>query len=187
KVEDKLNEFDLDAKEGNLKICVNYLFEYYHNYLNSDLVNEKTILNKYTLNKFRKQFEDYEIDVQDWLVHIYDVYEKHIHKSINSLLKKEEMFYLYHTDSDFRSCSYDCYAHLIKKNNFLKDQSEYLFKYIKEYHSVQSMKKEDWQNPFITEEINSWIEDTWVKYKVNIWAFVDDYTNRFLMMNHFGQ
>lgn len=34
KKEDKLNEFDLDARTQNMKLCVDYVFEYFNNYLN---------------------------------------------------------------------------------------------------------------------------------------------------------
>lgn len=31
----------------------------------------------------------------------------------------------------------------------------------------------------MTEEINEWLEKTWEKYKVNIWAFASNYVERF--------
>ena len=43
KKEDKLNEFDLDARTQNMKICVDYIFEYFNNYLNSTEAEEKTV------------------------------------------------------------------------------------------------------------------------------------------------
>jgi len=33
KKEDRLNEFDIEARSQNLKICVDYVFEYFNNYL----------------------------------------------------------------------------------------------------------------------------------------------------------
>ena len=33
KKEDRLNEFDVNARAENLRICVNYVFEYFNNYL----------------------------------------------------------------------------------------------------------------------------------------------------------
>lgn len=44
KKEDVLNEFDKDKKDNNLKICVNYIFEYFNNYLNITELEERTIL-----------------------------------------------------------------------------------------------------------------------------------------------
>ena len=32
--EDRLNEFNLDARNENTWVCVNYLFRYFKNYLN---------------------------------------------------------------------------------------------------------------------------------------------------------
>ncbi len=41
KKEDKLNEFDIDARAQNIKICVDYVFEYFNNYLNITEAEEK--------------------------------------------------------------------------------------------------------------------------------------------------
>jgi len=44
KKEDKLNEFDIDARAQNLKNCVDYVFEYFNNYLNITEAEEQTVL-----------------------------------------------------------------------------------------------------------------------------------------------
>lgn len=123
--------------------------------------------------------KEYDKDIQDWIVNIYDVHEKHIHRSIINFLKKDNMFFLYHTESEFRSCSYDCYAELIKKNPFLKDQTEMLFKFIKDYHRIKSQEEMNDLSEFLTEDINKWLDETWNKYNVSIRAFVSNYTLRF--------
>lgn len=179
KREDKVNEFDIDSKMENMRICVNYVFEYFNQYLNIDEMEQKTFLNNERLEKFRKQLEMYEEDIQEWLVNIYDVHEKHIHRSIISFLKRDEIFLLYNTENEFRSCSYDCYAELIKKNPFLKGQTEMLFQFIKDYHRIQSEREINSPSEFLTEDINEWLEKTWNKFKVNIWAFASDYLVRF--------
>ncbi|MGX9933489.1 hypothetical protein ACW0KB_20025 [Virgibacillus salarius] len=179
KKEDKLNEFDVNNRMGNLRICVNYIFEYFNQYLEIDEMDQKTFINNERLEKFRNQLKQYDQDVQDWLVNIYDDYEKHIHRSIISVLKKNELFLLYHKEDEFRACSYDCYSQISKKNPFLRDQTEMLFRFIKDYHCIQNYKDVEHSPIFLTEEIDKWVNNTWDKYKVNIWAFVSDYTNRF--------
>lgn len=42
KKEDKFNEFDMDTHTQNMKICVDYVFEYFNNYLNITEAEEKT-------------------------------------------------------------------------------------------------------------------------------------------------
>jgi hypothetical protein len=42
--EDKLDQFDTNQRADNLKICVNYVFEYFNNYLNITEADEKTAL-----------------------------------------------------------------------------------------------------------------------------------------------
>lgn len=179
KREDKVNEFDVDSKADNLRICVNYVFEYFNQYLNIDQMEQKTFLNEERLIKFKKQLELYDTDIQDWLVDIYDVHEKQIHRSIINYLKKDDIFLLYHTENEFRSCSYDCYAQLVKKNPFLKDQTEMLFLFIKDYHRIESQRDVNKPSVFLNEDINEWLEKTWNKYRINIWAFASNYIERF--------
>lgn len=179
KKDDKINEYDIDARMDNMRICVNYVFEYFNQYLNIEEMEQKTFLSEERLVKFRNQLEMYGNEIQEWLVNIYDVHEKHIHRSIISFLKKDELFFLYNKEEEFRSCSYDAYAQLIKRNSFLKGQTEMLFLFIKDYHRIESEKEINTPSVFLTEEINEWLEKTWNKYKVNIWAFATDYLSRF--------
>ncbi|MFA2604384.1 hypothetical protein ABR763_19865 [Bacillus cereus] len=111
KQEDHINEFDKGAQIENLQKCVSYVFEYFNNYLDITKMEERTSLNNERLEKYRKQLKQYELEVQEWLVNLYEEYDKQIKRSIAHFLKKEELFFLCSTDSEFRSISYECYAH----------------------------------------------------------------------------
>lgn len=179
KKEDSLNEFNVDNRMENMKICVNYVFEYFNNYLNITEAEEKTVLHNEKLDKYRKQLDDYEPDIREWLVRIYSDYGKHMNRNIGSIVKEEEFFYLYNTDNEFRSLSYDCYSRLIKRYSFLKDQTEMLFLFIKDYHRVQSLHYVNRDIPFISESIDEWVRGTWEKYKVSVVAFSFDWVEYF--------
>lgn len=179
KKEDKLNEFDLDARTQSMKICVDYVFEYFNNYLNITEAEEKTVLHNEKLEKYRKQLREYEPEVRDWVVGIYNLYGKQIHRYIGNMLKENELFFLYDTDSEFRNASYDCYSRLIKKFSFLKDQTEMLFLFIKDYHRVESEQGFRFGIPSISEEITDWVDKTWTKHQVNLLAFAYEWINGF--------
>ncbi len=124
KKEDKLNESDFDAHSHNMKICVDYVFEYFNNYLNITEVEEKTVLHNEKLEKYRKQFSENEPEVREWAVSLYNEYGKQIHRHIGNTMKENEFFFLYNTDSEFRNASYDCYSRLINRLPFLRNQTE---------------------------------------------------------------
>lgn len=179
KKEDLLNEFDKNKKENNLKICVNYIFEYFNNYLNITELEERTILKNEKLEKYRKQLCNYDQEIQDWLVNIYSEYGNFLDKSIGRRIKNEEIyFFLLSEESEFRSLSYECYAKNIKKFPYLKGQEEMLFKFLKEYHRVES-NLELRHTPVINEEIDEWVEKTKNKYHVNLYRFASDWINYF--------
>lgn len=179
KKEDQLNEFSLNDRMGNMKTCVNYVFEYFNQYLDTTKMDEKTILNDERLEKYKNSISQYDSDLQEWLVGIYDIHNKRMDRSIVNVIKRDELFYLYSADGDFRSLSYECYAQLIKKHPFLKDQTEMLFLLIKEYHRIQSQPNNGLNQLLITEEIDEWVEKTWNKYKVDILAFCGNWVHRF--------
>jgi hypothetical protein len=172
KKEDKINEFSMDDRSDNMRLCVNYIFEYFNNYLNITEADEKTALKDEKLDKYRSQLREYDTEVREWLVSIYSEYGKHMHKNIGNILKGDDFFFLYDSDKEFRSLSYECYSKLIRKFSFIKDQTEMLFLFIKDYHRVLSQPNYEFENAYITDEIQEWIASTWKKYQVNVWAFV---------------
>ncbi|MFC0212131.1 hypothetical protein ACFFK0_06620 [Paenibacillus chartarius] len=178
KREDQLNEFSLADRMENMKTCVNYVFEYFNQYLDISKLDEQTVLNNERLEKYKNSISHYEDEIQEWLVHIYDEYNKKLDRTIVNFLKKDELFYLYSSDSEFRSLSYECYAQLIKKNPFLKDQTEMLFLFIKDYKRIQSQPNDN--RILISDEVDQWVEKTWQQYKVDILAFCSDWVHRFL-------
>lgn len=46
-----------------------------------------------------------------------------------------------------------------------------LFLFIKEYHRVMSEPDEEFENLFISEEVDDWIKETCLKYQVNVLVF----------------
>lgn len=87
KKEDKLDEFNVDERNENIKCCVNYIFEYFNNYLNITEAEEKTALKDEKLDKYRKQLRDYDQEVREWLVGICSEYGKKINRNIGEYFK----------------------------------------------------------------------------------------------------
>ncbi|HBJ2614739.1 TPA: hypothetical protein LA742_003239 [Clostridium botulinum] len=172
KKEDKINEFNIEEQNENIRFCVNYVFEYFNNYLNITEANEKTALKDEKLDKYSKQLREYDPQIREWLVDIYSDYGKQINRILGNILKKDEFFFLYNSDKEFRSLSYDCYSKLIKRLPFIRDQTEMLFLFIKDYHRVLSEPQDEFKEDYICDEIQEWIENTWKKYQVNLWTFV---------------
>lgn len=52
KREDGINEYDLDKRLENTRICVNYVFEYFNNYLETKPADEKTVLHEQKIEKY---------------------------------------------------------------------------------------------------------------------------------------
>lgn len=180
KKEDKLNEFNLEQRNDNMRICVNYVFEYFNNYINITEAEEKTALHNEKIDRYRQQMLGYEPEVREWLVNIYSEYGKHMHRNIGNYLKEHyEFFLLFNSESEFRSISYECYADLCGRFPFLKDQTEMLFQFIKEHHRAASCSHCIMGSVLIPEELNEWIEQTWRKHQVSVVQFSFDWAEYF--------
>ncbi|MGB3366179.1 MAG: hypothetical protein WBA54_01700 [Acidaminobacteraceae bacterium] len=179
KKEDHLNEFDIDARNENMKTCVNYIFEYFNNYLNITEIDEKMILKDRKLEIYIKQLKEYDTEVRKWFLEVYSDYGKQLTRYIGNSVKEDILFYIYDMDKEFRMLSYDCYYKLIKKLPFLRDQTELLYLSIKDYHRVASEIHFANQNVHISDEINEWIQTTWAKYQVNVLKFASEWVEYF--------
>src|SRR5680860_474015 len=85
-------------------------------------------------NKYSKQLHDYDPEIQEWLVGINSDHGFYLNRTIGNFLDQNEYFFLLDNDSEFRSLSYECYSVLIKRYPFLRDQTEMLLLFIKDYH-----------------------------------------------------
>jgi hypothetical protein len=117
------------------------------------------------------------------LIGIYDTHNKKLDRSIINVIKRDELFYLYSSDSEFRNLSYECYAQVIKKNAFLKDQTEMLYIFIKDYHQIQSQPNNGVNQMLFIDDIDEWGERTWHKNKLDILSFCSDWVHRFYNNN----
>lgn len=178
KKEDGLNEFDNSQKMNNIRSCIDYIFEYFDQYLPIQGAEKRTAAENEKIVRYEKTLSDYTPDVRDWLVSIYETYGKQINRHIANFVDEDEAFPLMYTEAEFRSISYDCYAYLIKKCPFLKNQSEMLYKFIREYHIKETNSYASWI-PEISDKITKWIKDTIVKYNVNLSMACEFYLNGF--------
>jgi len=179
KTEDGINEFDSSQKMNHIRTCINYIFEYFDQYLPLQGIEKRTVYQNEKLQKYEKALRDYSPDVREWLLNIYDTYEKQANRIIASYLSRDEEFFLMYEEAEFRALSYDCYASLIKKNPFLKNQTELLYKFIREYHIWEANKYAFSIPEVISSDITRWLKSTLEKYNVNIAMAIEQHVSGF--------
>jgi hypothetical protein len=178
KIEDGLNEFDTSQKMNNIRTCIDYIFEYFDQYLPIQGAEKRTVLENEKLLKYEKTLSEFSPDVRDWLVSIYDTYGKQLNRNISNFVDNDDIFPFMYEEAEFRSLSYDCYAALIKKCPFIKNQAEFLYKFIREYH-IKECNAFAKNMPEISDKITKWMKDTLVKYGVNIASACEGYVSYF--------
>lgn len=68
----------------------------------------------------------------------------------------------------------------------MKGEDEMLFRFIKDYHRVKNPPNPYEDFPFIADSLNTWTEETYQKYHVNVLNFAYEWINSFLTMKNLG-
>lgn len=181
KKEDGINEFDLKSRAENTRICVNYIFEYFNNYLDIKPSEEMTLLTEERINKYRRLIHEYSPEVKEWLISFFISHSKHMHKYLANLIKdnSDVYFFLYDSATEFRALSYKIYSIAIKKFDFLKGHSEMIYAFVKDYHRIRSKFFPYEKGYFISDRVNEWINNTYSKFGVNILRFCIEWSSYF--------
>lgn len=179
KTEDGINEFDRDKRTENTRICVNYIFEYFNNYLETTAGEERTVLHDEKIDKYARIVERYSNDIQEWLVDMYSSYGKYLHRTLPTFIQ-DPFFLLYDTEAEFRALSYDVYPKIIKRYKFLNGHAEMIYRFLRDEHRTRSLVSEECELSNITEEIDEWMKKTYLKYGVNMYSFCSEYLMDFM-------
>lgn len=67
KKEENIDEFDLDERQNNIKLCVDFVFDYFNNYIDAAVDAGKTALNNERSDGCQNQLRNYERSVLEWL------------------------------------------------------------------------------------------------------------------------
>jgi hypothetical protein len=178
KKEDGINEYNFENRLENMKICANYVFEYFSNYLETKPMDEKTLLHEQKIDKYCGILREYDSEIQEWLVFLYASHGKYMHRQLRNFITND-YFLLFDSEAEFRALSYEIYPKIAKKFKFLDGQSEMVYLFIKDEHKVRSLVYPYNQDYFISEELNEWIDDTYKKHGVNIYNFCYEWVNNF--------
>ena len=178
KKEDGINEHDFEKRSDNTRICVNYVFEYFNNYLDTTAMDEKTALHEQKIDKYRNIIKEYDEEIQEWLISCYASYGKYMHRQLETFIT-DDYFLLFDSEAEFRALSYEIYPKAMKKFKFLEGQSEMVYMFIKDEHRVRSLFRPYNQDFYISDEINEWINSTYKKHSVNIYNFCYEWAHYF--------
>ena len=179
KAEDGINEFDWEKRAENTRICVNYIFEYFNNYLETKAGEEKTVLHDEKIEKYAHIVEKYSADIQEWLIDIYSSYGKYLQRTLPTYIK-DPYYLLYDSEAEFRALSYDVYPKIIRRYKFLNGHAEMIYRFLKDEYRVRSLISDEQPLPHIEDSIDEWINKTYLKYGVNLYIFCYEYIMEFM-------
>lgn len=176
KKQDGINEFDMDKQAVNLKLIVDYAFEYFYGYLDRSEMEKMQEEKSNKAEKYRNSLSFYSDEVQNWLVKLY--IEQNV--KVSQIVKRrvdDLIFPLYTEESEYNKLSYKLFASMNKKYPFILEHMEMLKMFLKEYHDFINYGEEhrDTYKLAESEKINTWVENTKKRYHINLQAFAEHY------------
>ena len=178
KTEDGVTEKDKDKRMDNMQLCMNYLFEYFNQYMDSMPEDPKMVQHIQKIEKYRDRLSNYSPEIKEWLIDLYSEYGKYVNVTIRNMIE-DDLFLLYDSDAEYRALSYGIYAKAIKKLPFLSGQSENLFNLLKDIHTDDSIMTPFHEERILPGDVNEWVNKTYYKHGVNLFAFCYEYMNWF--------
>ena len=178
KTEDGINEKDKEKRMENMQFFMNYLFEYFNQYMDSMPEDPKMIQLSVRAEKYRDRLSNYSPEIREWLVDLYTEYGKHMNITVRNMIE-DDLFLLYDSDAEYRALSYGIYAKAVKRFPFLSGQSENLFNLLKDIHTDESIMTPYYENRILPGDVNDWVNKTYYKHGVNLYVFALSYTQWF--------
>ncbi len=180
--QDEIDERNRSKRLENIRICTDYVLEYFTSYIDISPEEELTIREKKKLEILRTNYSKFSYEISEWLVQSY-VNNGHRAERIIANAIKEPWFWVFTEESEFRRLSYDVYASTSKKYPYLSSQSEMIYRFLKEYHRISTddglARFYDKTGQSVNSEIGSWIDDTLKEYNVDLREFACRYLRWF--------
>lgn len=180
KKQDGINEFDMEKQAVNLKLIVDYAFEYFYGYLDRSEMEKMQEEKSNKAEKYRNSLSFYSDKVKNWLVHLY--IEQNVRVSQIVSKRVDDLgFPLYTEESEYNKLSYMLFASMNKKYPFILEHMEMLKMFLKEYHDFINYGQayDDTYKLAGSEKIDTWVENTKKRYHINLQAFAEYYCESF--------
>jgi len=90
---------------NHIRTCINYIFEYFDQYLPLQGIEKRTVYENEKIQKYAKALRDYSNEVREWFISIYETHGKQANRIIGNYLGGSDGFPLLYEESEFRALS----------------------------------------------------------------------------------
>ena len=174
--------YDLKHKQENMKQCIDFVFEYFNEYLDADVVDRSFSKEGKKMQKYRERVDKYSEEVQNWLIKMYKEHKTYTDTILINFLKHDILFKLYTTEAEFNKLSYKCYSEVSKKYKWIEEYIPQMNAFIRDYHRLVTYFDEEEIEYYDIPRLNQLIKNVHKKYNINLVSFAEDYVSYFFDM-----
>lgn len=164
---DKLNEFDFEKNSDNMQAIIQYVMDYFNNYLNIDEYSQEQMKTQQIVEKFKKGIELRYPGCEDMVVDYYWKHKKRIDKFVENAYGEFEDGGLFYSKEDYQKIvQYVCDHQLIEPPD--EEVKKGLMKLTEAVCSQYHDKPQYSDMVELDNAIVSWVRNTYRDYKVNL-------------------
>ena len=168
KKKDKLNEFDFTHHSENMGKIIQYVSDYFNNYLTpEDFSNEKLKLQQ-NLEKSKKMLLQRYPNSHEFIENYYLKNQKRIDSFIGKSYESFMDVNLYYRDEDFLKIAEDVIFKKLLLEKISKDDLSQVVIAVKDYHNYTQSKPRRAEMKELDNNVVKWVMDSYREYGVNI-------------------
>lgn len=175
--------YDLKYKQENMKQCIDFVFEYFNEYLDEGIVDRSFSKEGKKMQKYRKRVSVYSEEIQSWLIKMYKEYNTYTDTILINFIKQDQLFKIYSTEVEFNRLSYKCYAEISKKYKWIENYIPQMNAFIRDYHRIVTLVDEYDIDKYNIPRLSKWVKNANKKYNINLINFAHDYAENFFDMS----
>lgn len=189
KKEDKLNEFDFEKNSDNMQAIIQYVMDYFNNYLNIDQYSQEQMKTQQIIEKFKKGIELRYPGCEDMVVDYYWKHKKRIDKFVENAYGEFEDGDLFYSIEDYQKIvQFVCEHYLIGPPD--EEIKKGLMKLAEAVSSQYHDKPQYSDMTGLDNAIVSWVRNTYRDYKVNLWNYAwgiaSEYEDNYIKSSYDG-
>ncbi|MEI5992044.1 hypothetical protein A5881_003600 [Enterococcus termitis] len=174
KKKDKLNEFDFTIHSENMGKIIQYVSDYFNNYLTPDDFNNEVLKLQQNIQKSQKMLSERYPKSRMFVEEFYLKNHKQIDTFIGKSYEKFSDVDLYYRDEDFKKIAVDVLSNKLLIESYTQDDLQQVIVVAKEYHEYSKSKPYRSEMKELDNTIVKWVMDSYRDYGVNLADYVFD-------------
>lgn len=183
KKKDHMDEFDLNLHSENMSKAIQYVMDYFNEYLSIEEISQEQIKLQNAIDKIRDNIENVYPDQTEIIIEYYLKTKKRLDKIVEDAYNKYSYSSLIYSTAEERTIAKHVCEHILRDAS-LSIPEDTITKMIHRYRLLSIPDPRTAEMLDVDDSIRQWVYDTYSDYHVNLLMFAeeiaDEYDSRYI-------